>query len=62
MFLPNSKEIRCGITCRYLLSFHNVLFAGIWDDIKQNKSQILERHVDTPHLITDITDGRIYRE
>lgn len=22
----------------------------------------MERHVDTPHLITDITDGRIYRE
>lgn len=56
------KEIRCGITCRYLLSFHNVSFAEIWDDIKRNKSQILERHVDTPHLITDITDGRIYRE
>lgn len=32
------KEIRCGIICRYLLSFYNVLFVEIWDDIKWNKS------------------------
>ncbi|XP_062618615.1 uncharacterized protein LOC134280215 [Saccostrea cucullata] len=34
---------------------------GIWNDIKGNKERIRERHLENPFILTDITDGQVYK-
>lgn len=38
-----------------------ILFEGIWDDIKENKERFIERYLKILFILTDLTDGYVYK-